>query len=40
MLSTYESYRDVLRQNHRQGNIVASAWLVVGALFVALVLFV
>ena len=42
MLSTFESYRDVLklRQSHRQGEIVAAAWTVLGVLFVSLVLFV
>lgn len=40
MLSTFESYRDVLKQSHRQGEIVASAWIVLGVLFTALVLFV
>lgn len=40
MLSTFESYRDVLKQSHRQGEIVASAWTALAVLFLGLVLFV
>ena len=37
---TVESYRDVLSESAQRGNIVASAWIMVAALAVALVLFV
>jgi hypothetical protein len=37
---TVESYRDVLSESTQRGNLVASAWLLVAALAVAIVLFV
>jgi hypothetical protein len=37
---TFESYRDVLSENHRRGHINASAWILVAALTIAIVLFV
>ena len=37
---TIESYRDVLSENGHRGHIIASAWLLVAALTVALILFV
>jgi hypothetical protein len=40
LMFTVESYRDVLSESAQRGNIVASAWIMVAALAVALVLFV
>jgi len=37
---TFESYRDVLSESTQRRNIVASAWLLVAALAVAIILFV
>jgi hypothetical protein len=37
---TFESYRDVLSESRHRGNIVASGWILVAALAVAIVLFV
>ncbi len=34
-----ESYHDVLSENGRRDNIVSSAWIVVAALAVAIILF-
>jgi len=37
---TIESYRDVLSENGHRGHFIVSAWLLVAALTVALILFV
>lgn len=37
---TFESYRDVLSEHRHRGHIIASAWILVAALTIAIVLFV
>lgn len=39
MLFTLDSYRNVLSENAHRGNIIASAWVVLAVLGVAVVLF-
>ena len=36
---TFESYRDVLNENRHRGHVIASGWIVVAAIAVALILF-
>lgn len=36
---TFESYRDVLSANAHSGHVIASGWVVVVAIAVALILF-
>jgi hypothetical protein len=38
-MSIFESYHDVLSESGRRGHIVSSAWIVVAAIALALILF-
>jgi hypothetical protein len=38
-MSMMQSYRDVLSESAHRGHIISSAWIVVAALSVAIVLF-
>jgi hypothetical protein len=39
VMSTFESYHDVLSESGHRGHIVSSGWIVVAAIAVALMLF-